>query len=68
MFDAQGTQEIAVLYCLWYLQNLTPKGFIDIEDLSTNGGLLAARRMLLLAFTCTAKWVIDYASVPLKRL
>jgi hypothetical protein len=65
--DHQGTREDVVVLSLWYLQKLSPKGFIDIADLSTEGGLLAARRLLLLACNFASKWLIDHSSVLLER-
>jgi hypothetical protein len=64
--DCQGTREYLVLYGLWYLQHLSPKGFVDIDDLITEDGLLAARRLLLLVCNLAAKWLVDSATMPLK--
>ena len=66
--DRQGIREDLVVLSLWYLQKLSPKGFVDIDDLSTEDGLLAARRLLLLAFSFMSKWLVDYSSVCVEHL
>lgn len=66
--ERPGVREDLVVLSLWYLQKLSPKGFIHIDDLSTEDGLLAARRLLLLACNFASKWLFDFSSVRLEHL
>ncbi|KAF9534920.1 hypothetical protein CPB83DRAFT_221518 [Crepidotus variabilis] len=55
--------DLAIL-ALWYLQLLSPNGFIEVEDLSSEEGVLTAMRLFLVCWIFANQWISDYYRVP----